>query len=313
MNELTNEEILTFVNKLMQKPKNKLRFTYDSLKNVLQIDLLHMPTDGKYKYILVVYDMQTHEIDAEAIISKTSKETVKAFIKILDRKIIHTPKIIYSDRGTEFKADFINYCTSNNMRIRYLETGQHAHGVENANKRISGYLFKIMNAESIKNSDVNSEWNINLRTCIDDLNSKLTYKPKVVDVNNDSVKTKDGKTETILHEGDKVLSVLERPQDIYRIKFDNKNFRHVDLKYDLLICEVENIIINLNQPVGYKISNHTKLFTSEQLYKLNDRETNFLHTLNLEYVKRKPAENITYKSQDLPKLTNPKPNATIDI
>ena len=82
-----------------------------------QSDLLFMPEDKGYKYILVVVDAYDGKLDAEAVKTKDNKTILKAFKDIFSRHILNHPLIITMDSGTEFKGIVYNYFKNNNINV----------------------------------------------------------------------------------------------------------------------------------------------------------------------------------------------------
>jgi hypothetical protein len=66
---------------------------------VEQADLLFLPDDDGFKYLLVVVDVATRLTDAEPLKSKESKVVLKAMQKIFKRKILKIPKRLEVDAG----------------------------------------------------------------------------------------------------------------------------------------------------------------------------------------------------------------------
>jgi hypothetical protein len=81
------------------------KFQYPTAGQICQADLLFMPTDKGYKYMLVVIDNGSRLVDAEPLKSKESKAVVSAFQMIFSRGIVAMPNVrIEVDAGSEFKA-----------------------------------------------------------------------------------------------------------------------------------------------------------------------------------------------------------------
>ena len=74
-----------------------------------QLDLLFLPEDDGYRYLLVIVDIATRHVDAEPLKTKDSKEVLKATQKIFKRKYVKQPLRLEVDSGTEFKGKFKEY------------------------------------------------------------------------------------------------------------------------------------------------------------------------------------------------------------
>ena len=108
---LANRHDNNLVNNLTEVPKKEKNYaTPHTTANVkyatMQADLLFLPEDDGYKYLLVVVDVATRLTDAEPLKNKEAKTVCNATKKIFRRKILQTPLRLEVDAGTEFKGDF---------------------------------------------------------------------------------------------------------------------------------------------------------------------------------------------------------------
>ena len=74
--------------KLTQKNpyKSKSHFAPFSENNEIQADLIYMPIDKGYKYILTVVDIASKVIDAQPLKDRSSDDVIYGFDKIFSRK-----------------------------------------------------------------------------------------------------------------------------------------------------------------------------------------------------------------------------------
>ena len=94
----------------LKEPNDVMPHTTAPKENASQqADLLYLPNDDWYKYLLVVVDIATRRTDAEPLKTKDSAEVKKAFQKIYKRKIIKQPLRLEVDSGNEFMGDFKKY------------------------------------------------------------------------------------------------------------------------------------------------------------------------------------------------------------
>ena len=77
-----------------------------------------------FKYALVVVDVASRYIDAEALTSKDSSKVARAFERIYSRKLMY-PKIIHVDEGTEFMGDVNRLMNRHDVRIQRGEPKNH--------------------------------------------------------------------------------------------------------------------------------------------------------------------------------------------
>ena len=66
-------------------------------------------------YLLVRQDMFDRTIDAGGMKTKDSKETLKAFSKMITKR--NRPEKIWVDRGTEFAGEFKKFCAGADIEI----------------------------------------------------------------------------------------------------------------------------------------------------------------------------------------------------
>lgn len=125
LNDLKKKlDINDILTKPIKKDKNKTKIS-DAVTLIedynLMADLLFLPTtEEKYKYLLVIVDLATHEFDIEPLKTKNSKEVLDAMKKIFSRKYIKKPKAtIRTDNGAEFKGDVDKYLKSETYFIQY--------------------------------------------------------------------------------------------------------------------------------------------------------------------------------------------------
>ena len=111
LNEEPNETVV--LHQLMMKPKPEKnddmpKFHNFVKNNTHQSDLLFLPENKSYKYLLVVVDESTRLIDCEPLKNKESINIVKAFKKIYSRNILSIPKHLV-DGGVAYCTYFNNY------------------------------------------------------------------------------------------------------------------------------------------------------------------------------------------------------------
>ena len=95
---LSSEKENSIVKNLTKQPPKEPRsvmphtYTYAPKENASQqADLLFLPNDDGYKYLLVVVDIATRKVDAQQLKSKDSNDVKEALKKIYKRKILKTP------------------------------------------------------------------------------------------------------------------------------------------------------------------------------------------------------------------------------
>lgn len=128
-------------------------FTFPKEDYNFSADLLEIPPYRGYKYILVVVDNWSKEIDFEPIKIKRPTNILKAFQKIIDRPYLNKPiASIRVDMGTEFKGEFKNKMYEDDILLRVSMTARHKQNAlaENAIKLLSFILINYMNVKEIE-------------------------------------------------------------------------------------------------------------------------------------------------------------------
>jgi hypothetical protein len=141
------------------KGPNMPHFQLGAPGMIHQADLLFMPTDKEYKYILVVVDAFSRITDAEPLKSKDTEAVVAAFKKIYSRDILKLPYRMHFDSGSEFKGLTSKWFKDKNISIRVALTGRHRQSaiVEQKNKQIGKALFHPMQSQELLTHEVSNE------------------------------------------------------------------------------------------------------------------------------------------------------------
>ena len=117
-------------------------------------DLLLLPeTKEGYKYLLVILDLATSEFDMEPMKTKEADETLKAYKKIIKRKIIKIPQISFrTDNGGEFKSSFNEYLVKNKVFHKWAYPNNHKQQapIEGLNNTLSRLFNNYMNKKSLE-------------------------------------------------------------------------------------------------------------------------------------------------------------------
>ncbi len=168
----------TELNNLYKKPKpenkSEMPITQVFEKDVYyQADVLYMPEDDGYKYILVCVDLYDGTIDCEALKQLGVDNIIKAFKEIFKRNYLNYPEFITFDRGTEFKGDkIIQYFKDNGTNVKYALTGRSRQlaNVERANQKIGTILFKRMTNQELITGEPDKNWVSDLKPLVKVLN-----------------------------------------------------------------------------------------------------------------------------------------------
>ena len=234
------------------KGVNAPKFNVPEPGIVHQADLLFLPTDNGYKYALVVVDANNSITEAEPIKGKTAKEVKEAFIKIYGRGTLKMPKFMQVDSGTEFKGDVAQYFKDNGADIRVAKVGRHRQQgmVERRNQIIGKVLFKRMYAQELLTNEQSTEWVDYLSSLIKHMNKKtVSNAAKKKPISDDPICSGDACK--LLDKGTKVRVQLEQPYDFSTGKTLPGKFRSTDLRWDLRVRTIKEIIIKPGSPPLY--------------------------------------------------------------
>ena len=237
----------------VDKPNGKFQ-VFQSV--ALQCDLIFMPKDHGYIYILSVVDLHNKECDAEPLKSKTAETLKEAFTKVFNRNIINSANVkeIYSDLGTEFTGGIIqDFFKKHNILIKFSRTNRHSQQavVEHMNYILKKVLWSKMSIEEQKTGKTNTTWVKYLPKLIKMMNeNKQKEKPIKYYFNDPKIK----KNEKILSEGTEVYVMRDFPVDNIQGKRLYGNIRAGEAKFDTVKRKINRVCIYPNQPVRYQVS-----------------------------------------------------------
>jgi hypothetical protein len=274
------------INNLMKIPKkDKGRdidyYEYTKENGTHQVDVLYMPNDDGFKYILSVVDTSSRLMDGRALKTLTMKDIIEKLKDIYNGDYLEQPDKIQGDK--EFDNEQFKNAFKNSI-VRITKVGRHKQQgfVENRNYLLGRILHKRMNSEEIYNNDFaghndhySKSWVKYLPRIIEVINKKFYRKrPVEKDINKPVVfNTKtNGKILTILKPDTKVRVILEEPRDTKDKKLHGR-FRASDLRYENKIRTIENIILKPMHPPRYKISGIDNIYYSKnELQEVKDDE-----------------------------------------
>jgi hypothetical protein len=225
---------------------------------VHQADLLFLPNDGGFRYLLVVVDIATRKCDAEPIKSKDSAVVKTALIAIYKRKILKHPLRIEVDAGTEFKGQFEKHFKKT-LRIFTKVAGRHRSQavVETKNGQIKEILNKAMLSDEINNDATSRKWVYIVPKVVKLINEHFAIEAKMTPIDA-PVKT-DNFTKDILDIGTKVRVQLDNPLDYVDGAKLHGKFRKGDIRYEKKISTVTDFYLRPNQPPMYAVNDNSKV------------------------------------------------------
>jgi hypothetical protein len=218
---------------------------------VHQADLLFLPNDQGYKYLLVVVDANSRMTDGRPLKNKTNQTVKEAFIEIYEGKdhYLKLPRRLEVDSGTEFKGVVAKWFKDKKVFIRVGDAGRSKQQaiVERKNQDIGKHLFALMIEKQLENNKLNSEWVDNYRNVINKINKyarNRTYKTEAP--------TCQDKSCELLEIGQKVRIQLNEPMETTGEKLSGR-FRKHDIRWTVPIYVIAEVLIKPNSPPLYQV------------------------------------------------------------
>jgi len=256
-NELRDNKTNSLVKSLYQLPKKEKGIEMPKTQvfqpnTFHEADLLFMPEDNGYKYILMVADAHNKKIDAEPIHNKETKTVKAAFKKIYAREPLDLPHIIQMDSGHEFKGDVKEYFKDNKVDVKYTKVGRHRQMaiVERANQKVGTLLFKRMTAQELQTHEPSREWVDDLPEAVEVLNENLPV-PKTEPEFDSPLSNRYNRE--LIPIGTKVRVMLDNPVDVGTDKRLAGKFRSTDIRWDRRERYVRQISIRPGFPPMYML------------------------------------------------------------
>ena len=243
---------------LYKKPKketglNKPRFQPVKEGYTHQADLLYMPMDHGFRYVMVVVDIGSRKVDAEPIKNKRNETVLKAFQKIYGRNILNLPKRLEVDDGSEFKGSVKKYFEDNNIYVRVAKAGRHRQQaiVERKNQTIGKALHMAMSAQQLITNKVERRWVHLLPELIKAINNNTKdYVKKQKYINEP---TCSGNSCILLNIGTKVRVLLDEPIETTGKKLSGRR-RSSDIYWNPQERKIVNVVLYPNQPAMYQLN-----------------------------------------------------------
>ena len=250
--------------------------------HVYQADLLYLPKDKGYEYLLVCVDTITGITDAVPVKHHDAADVKAGFVKMfVAGRPLQMPKYsIQMDPGGEFKAEVKQYFEDNNVFVRYGKVGRSRQQAmaENRNKIIAKALFQAQVGKEIQDGEVNKDWVDDVPKVIKAINEYETEKYKKEKAKRDRQDAKRppvpklDKKEPILEVGTKVRVALDKPENVFGDKQAGTAFRATDIRWKPAVRKITNIILTPRQPVMYQVDDELTGYTRQRLQVVSDAE-----------------------------------------
>lgn len=247
---------------------------------VHQADLLFLPTDKGFRYLLVVVDLHNGATDAEPLKGKDSTLVFYALQVIYKRSRLDWPNRLETDPGSEFKGAFKVGVNAKNVYLRYGKTNRHRQQatVESCNHTLGEALNLRMSAIEQITGQSSHDWVGFLPILLNEVNKQVQAgrEGKRKDPADKGPRYGDKKGCTFIEEGTRVRVMLDGPEDQVTGERLHGKFRAGDIRWDPVIRKVYQILVRPDQPVLYIVTekNSDKPeqvgYTKEQLQVVNE-------------------------------------------
>ena len=236
---------------------------------VYSADLLVLPNDRGYCYLLVVVDTITGITEATPLKNKDAESVLQGFKTIFAKGVLPIPKwSIQLDSGSEFKSVVKQYFDEKGVLIKVgkVDRSRHQAMSENRNKILAKALFQKQVGNEILTGKTNTDWVDDVQTVLDAINDheREQYQIKKTRLEKREKLGKNipyiPKNTVILEVGTKVRVILDKPKGVLGEKLHGNAFRATDIKWNPQISKITNIILTPNQPVMYQVDNLTTAY-----------------------------------------------------
>ena len=253
-------------------PKEKIQPKFNDFQKgaSVQVDLLYLPNDNGYKYVLAAIDDSTRLADAEPLKSASAAAVLAAFKKIIKRKYIQKPTIrLESDGGGEFRGPWVKWLQQNGIDHKVGRAGRSRQQslVESLNKLLGVAIFTKQNANELRTGEESKDWVSDLPTVIRVYNqhTKETRKPAKQRMEEVPPPQCKGASCTLLEKGDKVHVVKEKPSSIVDGRRLTGKFRATDIRWTVGTHTIIKVVVRAGSPPLYQVNGINAMFPREQL------------------------------------------------
>lgn len=253
--------------KLLKTPKTAPPHKYETFANLsYQMDLMEMPDDNGFHYILNVVSVFNRKTDCEPLKSKNPDEVMKAFAKIYGRDPdilnIKSNDTILVDDGSEFKGEMKQFCRKHDLRLVVTRAGYKKDEaiVESKNRLYKQLLLKFLSYKSLKENEYNNSWSGILFKVRDILNERADKQFSKKEIPNPFELNIDvPKTEPKFKVGDQVHRIEYSPKFLFEnnAKLHGYTFRSGDRRWTHQLYTVVDVFLTPGWKLWrYKIKNN---------------------------------------------------------
>jgi len=239
-----------------------------------QADLLFLPDDGGYRYLLLVVDVATKRVAGRPLKNKKAQGVLKA-LKDIYKKELDIPGIFHVDSGKEFMGPVKTWLKSQGMLVRTAATQRHSQQavIEAQNRIVGAIIMRLELNEELESGEQSTTWREFLPTILDTMNEHTEKSPPKKRGEPPAVKCK-GYECKLLKVGTLVRVALDYPVSGALEKGKHKKvgwgFRSGDIRWSPKGYKITNVLLHPGQPVRYVVEKHTQSFGPHQVKVFED-------------------------------------------
>jgi hypothetical protein len=218
-----------------------------------QVDLLFLPHDGKYKYVLTLIDGASRYKEAVPLKTKKAMGVADALQRMYDRSPLNFPQLIMCDYGHEFMGKFIELMKQHGVKIQRSLNKKKVALVERFNKTLSERLFAHQYSREMATHETNREWVDRLPAVVEALNNEETRMIGMKPV--DAIKLETVKQPDYEEEIDEDLPLDSLVRYLYKPgeEHGDTRYRATDAIWSVKVYHLDEIRSAENQPSVYTL------------------------------------------------------------
>lgn len=218
-----------------------------------QIDILYLPNDNGFKYLLTIVDVFDSKCDAIALKTLDMDNITHALQHLYENSMsLIKPKLIQADQQFESKK-FRDWCEENDINLKISNTNDHRalSYVERLNKTLGTWIHQLQVEQELQSGEVNTSWKDDYKTLIEIINEK--HKMRKKRKRTGDIRLNNTNNSLILPDTE-VRVALDK--DVSQDVFGNRlhgNQRAGDIKWSVKIYTVIAPVLIPDNPPFYKL------------------------------------------------------------
>lgn len=128
-----------------RKKFNRLKVIVYDINEIWSVDLAYVDKLAKYnrnvKYLMVAVDCMSRYVRVQPLLTKDAEETARAFQKMVRAK---QPKKVWTDKGTEFKGAFAQFCKKRGIECYTTESETKSSFAERNIRSLKNIIYRYL-------------------------------------------------------------------------------------------------------------------------------------------------------------------------